>query len=422
MQTLTPPAPVEDHPAAHRRPGALEIVSAVLLLATVALHVAAMFPSYFTQGGALVSTADEAAEYAVLAAAWALALGIGLTGPHRTPIAAGLAVGIALTELGFRVYDLGEVFKYGTSVGGTGLWLMTAAWVAGAAAAAAACVAARARHRTTGTPTPAPPEPAPVEPTAVDWAAPVAAGPVGSGFAEELSVAEERSVAADGATPPDDSTLTVPAPEPTRTDYRPGPALQDSAHAEADDDPHERWAWTVLVAALAAATAGAFLPSWDRYSATRPSTGERVSTTLGNAFTGPWQQMVGNILVAVVLLVIPIVAVRMRHKAAAAAAVCGSLLVLTTQLLSAVVSVSEPVPPATFGLSPSQVQSLGVVLSLRLTSWFTVDTLAAYALFAAVMVWATLQLQAAPTGYPLHSPDGPRSDPFARSSAIPPSS
>lgn len=396
MQTLPPPVVHDEHPLAHRRPRTLDVVAGLLVAATVVLHVVAMFPSYYSSGGSLTATADQAAEYALLAAAWALVLGIGLTGPHRTPVAAGLAVGLAAGELGFRVYDVGEVFRYGAGQGGVGLWLMTSAWAVGAAAAVAACFAAHSRHR------PAPvTEAAPsFAPPPVDWAArpeplhPPLAGPA-------------------------DPTVSVPVGDPTRTDLG-GAGHAPLPTAPSADDAHERWAWTVLVAVLAAVVAGAFLPSWDKYSALRPSTGQSVSTTVGNAFSGPWQQVVGNVIVGVVLLVLPIVAVRFRHKAAAAAAVCGALLVLTTQLLSAVVSVGEPVPPQFFGLSPAQARSLGVELSLRLTGWFTVDALAAYALFAAVMIWATLRVQSAP-GY-ANSPGGPPSAPLAHSPAMPPSS
>ncbi|MGH9057794.1 MAG: hypothetical protein ACRDYY_18355 [Acidimicrobiales bacterium] len=138
-----------DAPADHRRPSALHVVAGALLGGSVVLHVVAMFPAYFSGpgGSSLASQPDQAALYAVLAAGWAAALAIGLTGPARAPVGAGVAVGLAVTELGFRVSDAGEVFRYGTSQAGAGRWIMCAAWVVGAAGAAAAVSAVRRRDR-----------------------------------------------------------------------------------------------------------------------------------------------------------------------------------------------------------------------------------------------------------------------------------
>src|ERR1700728_3988431 len=118
-----------------RRPTPLELTAAGLLLATVILHIAAMVPQYFggSGQGSLWSQPDQAALYSVLAAGWALALGLGLTGPSRSGMSAGLAAGVAATDLGFRLVDLGGVFRFGTGQAAAGLWLMTAAWVVGAA-------------------------------------------------------------------------------------------------------------------------------------------------------------------------------------------------------------------------------------------------------------------------------------------------
>ena len=58
---------------------------------------------------------------------------------------AGIAVGLAATELGFRVSDLGGALQAGGSRAGSGLWIMTAAWVVGAAGAVLLVVAARSR-------------------------------------------------------------------------------------------------------------------------------------------------------------------------------------------------------------------------------------------------------------------------------------
>ncbi|MDA8045338.1 MAG: hypothetical protein M0Z30_08890 [Actinomycetota bacterium] len=360
---------VEEAHAASRRPAGLDVAAALALVATVVLHVVAMAPTYFTASGSLMSQADQATLYAIMAASWALALAIGLTGPHRTPVAAALAVGVAVTEMGFRAADLGDVFRYGSASVGSGFWLMEAAWLVGAAGALLAVLAARARHRSRTTPGASEPERVDLSELAlgVDWAAPVAAGE------------ESPAVAMD---------------DPTRAQRRSGDtSVLPVAAVTASEDAHERLAWTLLVVILAALTAGAFLPAWDHAQATSTITGRSVSLDLGNAFSHqPWQQVIGTVLAALSMLAVPVVAVRWRNKAVGAAATCGMLLVLGAQLASAVVQVDQPVPASDFGINSAQVQQLGLALSLKLTGWFTLDALAAYALFAAVMVWATLRL------------------------------
>lgn len=374
MQAATEPSALDT-----RRPATLDFLAAFLLLATVILHVVAMVPTYFQGTGSLTSQPDQAALYSVLAAAWALALVIGFTGPHRTPVAAALAVGVALTELGFRVADLGDALRYGTNTVGAGVWLMEAAWVVGAAAAGVAVLAARARHAPKRLPPPAPDMVTPE----IDWSAPESA--------------ESPSI-----------PLAAEASPLGMADSPIGTAIPDT-----DEDPHERAAWTVLVVILAGLVAGAFLPAWDHAVAVSTATGQAVTKSLGNAFTGPWQQVVGTVLAAAALFAVPVVAIRLRNKAVGAAAVVGGLLVLASQFVSAIVQVDESVPAADFGINPNQAHQLGLALSLKLTGWFTVDALAAYALFAAVMVWATLR--------PVHdsSPGTVPSAPERRSEAMP---
>ena len=300
----------EEH-AAHRRPVALDMVAALLLVGAVVLHVVAIFPKYI--GVPLTSSSDTAAGFAVLAAGWAVALAVGLTGPHRTPVAAGLAVGLAVTEFGFRVYEVGGVLRYGVDRSGVGpgMWLMLAGWACGAAAAAVAVRAARARH---------------------------------------------------------------------------------SERTEPDEDPNERLAWTVLVTVLGAIVAAAFLPSWDHAIATNAATGQTKTVALGAAFSGvPWEQSIGTVITTLVLLVLPALAIRRPDRSAGAGLVVGALVVLSSQFVSYVLLVDEPVPASTFGLTSAQVHQFGLELTLRLTYWFAVDAVAAFALFAAVIVRATLR-------------------------------
>ena len=411
---------IQAHPEAHRRPAPLDLAAAGLLVATVVLHVVAMFPGYFlgsSSGSSLTSSPDQAALYSVLAASWALALAIGLTGPDRTPMAAGLAVGVAAGELGFRVADLGDALKYGTSLVGPGLWLMEAAWVVGAAAAVVAVLAARRRHRSPAEPAAADagaqgPEESPDE-WQIDWtvpAAPAASGsPAANPYAASADVpAGSPPVDAPPAAPdPADQTASLPTGEPTSVWEVPAaPAAGAPAVASSHHDPHERAAWTMLIAVLALLVAGAFLPAWDHAVAYSTVTGRGLTRSLGNAFSGPWQQVVGTVLAAVAIAAVPVVAARFRNRVVGAAAVCGVLLVLASQLVAAVVQVDLPVSPAEIGVSAGQASQLGLQLALKLTGWFTVDALAAYALFAAVMVWANLRVHHENSpGTPPRAPD-----------------
>jgi hypothetical protein len=362
MQTLPPSPDQEQHPLAHRRPEALDLAAGGLLVVTVVLHVAAMFPAYYSGGTALTASADQVAEYALLAAAWAVALGFGLAGPHRTPVAAGLAAGTAVTEFGFRFFDVGYVLRYGSGEGGPGLWLMTAAWVVGAAAAVFAVMAAVRRH---GPQRPAA-SPRVVEVPAVDWAAP----------AVRPDDPTETGIGAD-------DTATLPLADPTRV----WPDASDPAAGRRPpaEDRHEQLTWAVLVAALAVATAGAFLPAWDHVAFTSSATGATRLLDESWAFDGPWQQVLGTVLSAVALLAVPLFALRIKNKAAGAGAVAGSLLVLTSQFLSAVVLVGST---RTYSAGNNTFEIEHV---LGLTGWFTVDALCAYALFAAVTIWASLR-------------------------------
>jgi hypothetical protein len=338
------------HAVVDRRPTAADVLAGLLLVATVALHIAAMFPVYFAeQNQSLAAQTDQAAIYAVLAAAWALVLVVLLTGPARIAIAAAMAVGLSLTELGFRLSDLGEVFRYGYSQAGDGLWLMTAAWAVGGLSAVALVVAARRQSR--------------LSRQHPEWAA------------------------------------SISQPE--------HPATGDPALGS-------RGAWTAIVAILAVAVAGAFLPSWDRYRAVSSVTGRSVSREVGNAFTNnPWQVTLGDVLVSAALLLIPLAAIRMKNRYVGAALAVGALLVLASQLVGAVVQVDMPVSPDVIGLPASEARQLGLSLSLRLTDWYVLEAIAAFGLFAAAMVWATLRVDHE------NSPGTLPSTPPARSDAIP---
>lgn len=300
-----------------RRPSKLELAAGALLASTVALHVVAMFPSYFAGDfpQSIASQSDQAALYGVVAGLWALALAFGLSSPARVRTAAGIAIGAAAAEAGFRLSDLGQVFRYGSSQAGLGLWLMLAAWFVGLAAAILAAVAVRRSARTTG--------------------------------------AHPRTPAA-----------VPPVPKPVVV---------------------------VGIVLLSLAAAGLFLPAWDHYSGSSSVTGRGFSFNLGNAFAEPWQIVTGNVLTAVTIAAVPIFAGLWvwRDRDLGAGAVAGALGMLGAQFVAAVVQVDQAVPPSIAGITPSQARQLGLTIGLKLTGWFLLDVLAAFALFALVVAVAT---------------------------------
>lgn len=302
----------------HRRhPSTLELAAGALLASTVVLHVVAMFPTYFAGDSpqSIASQPDQAALYGVVAFIWALALGFGLSSPGRVRAAAGIAIGAAAAEAGYRLSDVGEVFRYGTSQAGAGLWLMIAAWFVGAAGAV---VAALAVHRAT----------------------------------------------------------------------RSG---QAPAGVQAERPPLPKPVIVIAVALLSLASAGLFLPAWDHYSGASSVTGRSFSFNLGDAFALPWQIVTGNVLAAVAIAIVPILAALWiwRDRQLSAGATAGVLGMLAAQFVAAVAQVDQAVPPSIAGITPAQAHQLGLSIGLNLTGWFLADVLIAFALFALTMAVAT---------------------------------
>lgn len=143
-----PPTPAEGHgpagpPSAARSGGweALPLLAAGLLAAAAVLAVVALFPAYYVGGGigtALSATADQIVPTCVVAAAWLITAGL-VASRREALLQAGAfgAAGLGFCYFGLRVADLGQLTTNGTG-GGAGLWLLSSAWLAGAAGAALA--------------------------------------------------------------------------------------------------------------------------------------------------------------------------------------------------------------------------------------------------------------------------------------------
>jgi hypothetical protein len=186
---------------------------------------------------------------------------------------------------------------------------------------------------------------------------------------------------------PSDPTLAVAVPDAALpasalTSPRSGDTM--AMLAIPDEDPTSRTAWTVGAVLLALAAAGFFLPAWDHYDWVSTSSGRSGGFSLGNAFSNPWQVTIGNVVCAVALAAVPIIAIRMHNRAVAAALAIGGLAVLASQFVGAVIQVDQP--------APASLSTPGVDFTVRLTAWFTLDALAAFLLLAVFLVRATIRV------------------------------
>jgi hypothetical protein len=120
---------------------------------------------------------------------------------------------------------------------------------------------------------------------------------------------------------------------------------------------------TLVVAVLAALGAAvAFAPSWDSYTL-HTAAGLASSITAGNSFANPVPVIVGDVAVMVTLVVVVALAALWRPIRLGAVLVAGAAIPMAAQAISALVQVSEPVSPASLGVSPAQTARLGITVS-----------------------------------------------------------
>jgi hypothetical protein len=279
-------------PGAHPGPPAWADVwpAGALLLLSVAVHVAAMFPAYSGNPPvAVVSTGYETAVYICLAVGWTAAALLVLT---RFSVRGGVALGagIAAVELGLLIADLAGAVQ---SSGGVtpGVWLAYAA--------------------------------------------------LGLGGAGVLYGAS-----------------AVPMGGPRVRPY--------------NQTLHPRTVATVVVALLAVF---AFLPSWDKYEVVNAA-GRTTTVTLGNAFSQPAGILAGELLAALAIGVIAILGAFWAPPSVGSWMTGGALVALLSQLVSAVVQVSQAL----------EVTIGGERAHASLAWWWAVDVGAAVAL-AGLALW-----------------------------------
>ena len=164
----------------------------------------------------------------------------------------------------------------------------------------------------------------------------------------------------------------------------------------------ERQPRAILMVMAAFLATAAFLPSWDRFSAVASATGQSASFTAGNAFSQGAGPLAGDLVAAIAIAFIPLIATYWHPAKLGLWATAGVMLALASQLASAFVQVHTAISPAlsaglmhSFGVTPAQVRSLGVHFSISLTNWWTADV-AAVAALAALVAWDLLAARQEP--------------------------
>jgi hypothetical protein len=113
------------------------IAATLLLAAGVIMGIAGLFPDYLA-GSSLVQQAAQVVPHAIYLAVWTASAVLILLGGVRLRLAALLAAGMSVVTFGLFFADAGTAIAGGGQVGGWGLWLSLAGWLACAAGSALA--------------------------------------------------------------------------------------------------------------------------------------------------------------------------------------------------------------------------------------------------------------------------------------------
>jgi hypothetical protein len=135
----------------------------------------------------------------------------------------------------------------------------------------------------------------------------------------------------------------------------------------------------VLTTVVAVVLGVALLPAWDHYAVHSTVTGATIQKGEGSVFSAanPAWVVVGGILQAAALLVVPILAVLWRPARLGVLVSAGVLVVLAGQIASAVAGLSQS---AATLFTPSQVSRFGLVIRPSLSPWFDLEAVAGVAL------------------------------------------
>jgi hypothetical protein len=171
--------------------------------------------------------------------------------------------------------------------------------------------------------------------------------------------------------------------------------------------PASREAMLALgLASLAAlGAAAAFAPSWDSYTLHAPS--QVLQTiTAGNSFSNPALVIVSYVLTMLLLVAAVICAATWRPAKLGAALLAGAIIPMVGQVVSAVVQITQKLPPGfftIFDVSPAEAARYGLTISssLTLAFWVFCAFVVALILLAARMLTTPQLAVAAPPPSPV---------------------
>lgn len=142
------------------------------------------------------------------------------------------------------------------------------------------------------------------------------------------------------------------------------------AGAGAPGRPHGHALGFVLALALAVIGAAiAFAPSWDSFTL-RTSTGVVHTLTAGNAFSSPGAVIAGNLVTMIAFVLVVVVAALWRPTLLGGALLAGAVLTMVAQAISALVQLTQSVPPSQFGISSAEAARAGLTISSGVTPDF----------------------------------------------------
>ena len=149
----------------------------------------------------------------------------------------------------------------------------------------------------------------------------------------------------------------------------------------------------------------AYLPVWSRLVVTGPAVpGGRYVYRGGNAFDGPAVLVAANVTIAVILALVPVLAVLWKPARAGAWLLAGVVTVTLAELLSQGIEAIEAVPSSLSGIRPETAQADHLAISLNLTGWFYAELAFALLLLVALMARLLLEQEHLSSGLSSTSP------------------
>jgi len=149
-----------------------------------------------------------------------------------------------------------------------------------------------------------------------------------------------------------------------------------------------RWRWLLASAPVVAAVGVGFVPGWERYRVTAAAVHRHQSITTGSGFSNAWEVVVGEVVVLVALVVVPLLAAQWEDRGAGGAMILSVVAGLGGLVAETVVQVLTPVRGESLGFTAAQVEKYRITASLSADHWFVLELagLAVMAVLGAALV------------------------------------